>query len=207
MPLALIAGFTLLYRRHTWISVWLVAFPIVASLFYPNSSSHFRYLIPTLPWVFVLSVYGIERLALRYNASTALIISAILLSSTATLLIPKSVTLGNNIKNIEEIQACIGRSCREQLGQSTVVASDDIGAIAYFGRVKVIAIQALIHKRIEFKSIVCDSLPQIIALWGEWHEQDIQSDWFTSRYGFITSVESLPNTVCPDSKMLMFRRK
>lgn len=133
--------------------LWPVALVVHGMLFNPSLLPHFgRYLMPLIPFSIILSATGFEmliellevRLSLRTAHKIAVIFALIFIGAGA-MTVPRWVNHATrSIDNINRLHVRTGKWIANNTPPDAVIATHDVGAIAFYGQRKVIDVLGLV---------------------------------------------------------------
>lgn len=150
-------------RRGVLPLIWVLGLPVMDAFIAPNLRHHERYLMPLLPLVAMVGVYGMTRLAAivpgrHLNLSLAgrrfMRVGVLPLLVVGTLLVGAkevhswSIQFGRDVRNIDEINVALGEWVRDNTPPDAVIATHDIGAIIFLSDRFVIDTVGLVEPRI-----------------------------------------------------------
>ena len=203
LPLLAI-GAILTWRRTWMLTLYLISFLLIFSLFYPNASSHQRYLLPVLPPILLLVVLGLRGL-LRWRAAF-IVAASLLLIWTATLLPGKAMILGWNVQNINTMHVTLGKWINENTEATDIIAVNDVGAIGYHADRRIVDLCGLVTPQMSFWENIETHRPDYVVIYPGWFIQEVNSKRFQQAYRPVIGVELMHNTVASRPFMLVFGR-
>lgn len=126
-----------------------IGFPLIASITAPNLRHHGRYIIPLIPFYAIIGLTGTRsiirkhkpkrlRIRLSLSKSTKILSLLIITSYQIIFLFNWSSTFGWNVKNINDMHVYLGNWAKENTQEDSVIALNDIGAIAYISQREII---------------------------------------------------------------------
>ena len=205
------------------IFLWILVLPLAMSILIPNWRHHVRYLIPLLPFVNLIAVY-LLLYVLNLNPFQKLKMQVITKRSLLSLLIIGSlvyyivyaVALGKNTDNINSQQVKLANWVKENVGKNETIALNDIGAITFINKNRVIDMAGLITPEIlKYRTYNWDdNLDSINYLLKKNNVSYIiiYDHWFTeylNKYGntltYITSAVLEDNTICGGIEMKVYK--
>ena len=136
-------------------SLWIYLLPAVSAFVSPNWRHHGRYLIPIIPFINITAIYILlkiidfyEEKRIRYFAlyHKAVISGVILFSFIGTVIFANA--LGWNVENINDQQVKIAHWLNTNLPDEKVFGMNDIGAITYITKRKVVDMEGLVTPEI-----------------------------------------------------------
>ena len=201
----LIIGLAVSWRTKMWpFVIWLIAFIVICSFGTPHASTHARYLMPTLPWVFLLFVAGVRTVGHRVGAKLIIIVTVVW---TLILLNDRVIVTGHNVRNITEMQVAIGKRIAEQTPPNAVIAASDVGAIGFFGNRRVVDLCGLVTTPRTIQQNITQEKPDVVVMFPDWFFDNEIPQWFSDKYDFAGFVTTWPNTVCSRASIAIFTRK
>lgn len=141
-------GWWLLWRHSRLSAAWLVALPLLTALIVDQVWHHGRYTLPLVPFQMLAAALGLFlvqlRVPRRWSAATTGVLALVVLAGGAVRLPYWAQMLGNNVREIEEIDVALGRWLADNTPPNAVIAVDDIGAIGYLSQRRIIDLHGLI---------------------------------------------------------------
>jgi hypothetical protein len=213
-----IAGAILTWRRSWPLGCFVVTFPLVFSAFYPNASSHQRYLFPIIPPAMVLGVLGIReigRLMKPAHGKWAVgLVTAAVLVWTGSIIGDKAEKLGWNVQNINAMHVHLGMWLKTTTATTDTIAVNDVGAIGYHADRFIVDLVGLVTPAQGFWGNIDEYHPEYLLIFPDWFKKDIFVDMkkgkFTKRfereYRYFTRVTLRNNTVVARSTMYVFKK-
>lgn len=149
-PLSLLllpVGVAVLWRKSRLVAGWLVGLLLLVPLIVPLVWHHGRYTLPLLPFQMIVAAVGLFWLADRWPRRSRLL--AVVLVGLFVLAgswgLPRWATmLGNNVREIEEIDVAMGAWIAENIPADEVIAIDDIGAIVFLSPRQIVDLNGLV---------------------------------------------------------------
>lgn len=192
---------------------------ITLGIFFPGQSQ--RYLIQWIPLILVYGVVGMHFVAGGVSRlikpaprlAYGLAVGAAALGSVGLLkgLYPDQVAdYVTSVKNINEMQVALGRWVNENTPEDAVVATNDIGAIAFFGNRPIVDTIGLIDPEVVRRKNSDDPVAALIAylesrgvtyalLFPRWHPNVILDRHFFP----VHRVALEDNVICGDDQMVV----
>jgi hypothetical protein len=214
LPVGLAAALVLVWRRRERAlavpALVLVAHPLAMALFAPYRDPAFqegRYSIHLLPVAFVILAVALGPRLTRSRVALAVVYLAV----TAVTLFPAATRYGWAVQNINAMQVHLGRWVAEHVPKHGVIAVNDIGAIAYVSRRKVIDLVGLVspdiirYRRAGEAGIMrylVERCPGHVIVFPAWFPQ------MTARHDLLEPIYRvrLPhNTVAGADEMVVYR--
>ena len=205
------------------IFLWIILLPLASSLLIPNWRHHVRYLIPLIPFINFASVYmllilintefleGFKNIILKR-------ISVLALLTVFSLIyyVVYAVALGKNTDNINNQQVYLAEWVKENVNQNETIALNDIGAITFISKNKVIDMAGLItpevlrYRNYQWKDNL-DSLNMLLKrnnvryliIYDHWFKEYLQE--YGKELTFVTSAILEDNTICGGKEMKVYK--
>lgn len=151
-PIALglaLLGIGPLWRRSRLAVLWLVGLPLLTGFLIDSTWHHGRYTMPVIPFVVIAATTGLDWLTRRLNQPHARRASAaglaVLLLAAGLYRMPHwAIQLGQNTREIEDIDVALGRWLAANTPEDALIAVDDIGAIAFLSGRRIIDLNGLV---------------------------------------------------------------
>lgn len=211
-------------RLINLIFLWTILFPVAFSVFIPNWRHHVRYLIPLIPFINFISVYiflnivtdykkllGVKNLILKkpVRLSYILIISLIYF-------VVYAIALGKNTDNINSQQVKLANWVRDNVGSDETIALNDIGAITFINKNKIIDMMGLVTPEIlkyrtyqlndnldSTNSLLKKNNVSYIIIYDEWFKEFLEK--YGSTLTLVTSAILEDNTICGGKEMKVYK--
>ncbi|MEO8211002.1 MAG: hypothetical protein ABI840_10605, partial [bacterium] len=205
------------------IFLWIIFLPLVSSVLIPNWRHHLRYLIPLIPFLNIIGMYililllkkdyflKLKEILFKRNHSLALIIIFSLVYY-----IVFAVALGKNTDNINNQQVKLARWVNENVGRNETIALNDIGAITFINKNRIIDMAGLVTPEIlRYRTYTWkDNLDSInyllkknnvsyIIIYDEWFKEYL--DKYNENLTFVTSAYLEDNTICGAKEMKVYK--
>ena len=221
----LLAGAAVTIRRWPLLTAYAIGFPIAMSLFREHSASHKRYILYVIPFAMILTVMAIDFVtqlvsrkwsAVKTNLVAPAAIAGCLVWQ-AVYIPPKAEIYGWNVQNINKMQKLLGEFVKLVTKPGERVATNDIGAIGYFGDRYVVDLMALISPKRTLKENLEHYEPKLLLVFVSWFKDeavpDPKTDNFlfydadsTHRYELLAGIELKRNTICASNRMTAYVR-
>ena len=217
----LLIGAVLTLRRKPLLAAYVIGFPIAMSLFRDHSASHKRYILYVIPFAMLLSVMAVDFLSRKWAQSrqewVAPVVLALCLVWQATLVPPKAEVYAWNVQNINKMQVLLGKFVKLVTQPGDRVATNDIGAIGYFGERYVVDLMGLITPQGTLKENLEEYQPKLLLVFLTWFRTDAVPDpksgnylFFDAdsshRYELLAGIELRKNTICANNRMTAYVR-
>jgi len=208
-------------KKINLIFLWTIFLPLISSLLIPNWRHHVRYMIPLLPFINLAAIYlfmiiiSNEKLLKNFIQKKR---NAVWIITVISLIyfIVYAVLLGKNTGNINDQQVKLAKWVNENVGRNETIALNDIGAITFINKNRVIDIAGLITpEMLQYRNYYgnenLDSVNYLlkknnvsyIIIYDEWFKQ------YLEEYGkdliFITSAILDDNTICGGTEMKVYK--
>jgi arabinofuranosyltransferase len=167
-------GLILLVRRTPLLSLWCTGLPLAYAFIRASLYQHGRYLMPLIPCNTIVAMWGlleIKKVARRRGwlrwapppaptgypprkrgglrgSALAILASLLIVAGTAWRLPTMANQYARNVSDINRMHVAIGHWVDENTAADTVVALNDIGAIAYISERKVVDLAGLVTPEI-----------------------------------------------------------
>lgn len=204
------------------INMWTILLPAISSVLVPNPRHHGRYLIPLIPFIVILSVHAIQRIydSLKDGGLATLPSIRNAFVAVLALTLPGTVVyanaLGWNVDNINEQQVKIAHWLERNLPDERVFALNDIGAIAFITKKRVVDMAGLVTPAtLDFQKmgiedgsksylrLLKENGVNFLIIYPHWYEGLMR----TYGYAFekVHSARLEKNTICGGIEMFVFR--
>jgi hypothetical protein len=157
-------GLILLVQRTPLLSLWCIGLPLAYAFIRASLYQHGRYLMPLIPCNAIVAMWGLleaEKLTRRrwptltskiqklcdLRISTVLFI-LLVVAGTAWRLPTMASQYARNVSDINQMHVAIGHWVDENTATGTVIALNDIGAIAYISEREVVDLAGLVTPEI-----------------------------------------------------------
>ncbi len=203
--------------------LWTLVLPLAMSILIPNWRHHVRYLIPLLPFVNLIAVYLLlsilnsnrfEKLKSRVTAKRYLLSLVIVVS--LVYYVVYAVAIGRNTDNINNQQVKLAYWVKENVGQNETIALNDIGAIKFINKNRVIDMAGLITPEIlKYRTYTWnDNLDSInyllkknnvsyIIIYDHWFSEYLNK--YENTLTYVTSAVLEDNTICGGIEMKVYK--
>ena len=190
--LFMIVGLWPMWRRSRLAVLWLVGLPLMTAVVIDFTWHHGRYTMPLIPLQMVVGAVGVDWLvrrllkdgqetALRWLAPLAL--GALFLLPGLIRVPDWAVMLGNNTREVQEIDVALGHWLAHNTDPDALIAVDDIGAIAFLSERRIVDMHGLVSPEVwpalaqpeglarsqELTRILSASAPDYMAAFPLWH--------------------------------------
>ncbi|HMS64185.1 MAG TPA: hypothetical protein PKD83_02895 [Ignavibacteria bacterium] len=211
------------FKYLNLIFLWIILLPLISSVLIPNWRHHVRYLIPLIPFINLISVYvffnlldlnffsKLKAFLLRRKSAFAFILIFSIFNYVVF-----GIALGMNTDNINDQQVKLAGWVYENVGRNEVIAVNDIGAIGFINKNRIIDVAGLITPEIlRFRTYSKDdNLDSVnyllkknnvsyIIIYDEWFRD------YLEKYGneliFQTSSVLENNTICGGNEMKIYK--
>jgi hypothetical protein len=146
-PLALVGGWLAWRRRITALmpaGAWLLGLPLAYTFVLPSIGERGRYLMPLIPLVIILGAWAAVEF-LRSTQFKRLVWALIVLATLMTLAfwINGARAYLKNVRSLESQHMVVARWLRDHTPPDAVIATQDIGVLAYFSERRLIDMAGL----------------------------------------------------------------
>ena len=211
------------FGKITLIFLWIFLLPLVSSFLIPNWRHHVRYMIPAIPFVNLAAVYF---LSIFLKSAKLLRIKdfltekpkryGLIVSLSLVYFVVYAIALGKNTGNINDQQVKLAHWVGQNVGREETIAVNDIGAIIYLNKNRVIDMAGLVTPEVlKYRSYTWDdNLDSLNSLLKKNNVSYIiiYDHWFTeylSKHGseltFVTSAILEDNTICGGEEMKVYK--
>ena len=146
------------WKRSRLAVLWLLGVPLLTAIVVDFTWHHGRYTMPLVPLQMVVAAAGAHWLIGRLPASdetdfpwqplAQLGLMLLLLASSAQQLAYWAEMLGNNTREVEEIDVALGRWLAVNTPPDALVAVDDIGAITFLSQRRIVDMNGLVSPEV-----------------------------------------------------------
>ncbi len=172
-----VIGLLPLWRRSRLAVLWLVGLPLFTAVIIDFTWHHGRYTMPLIPLQMVAAATGAHWLVSKITARRqepwrrrlrialpVLLIGLILLTGL-TRLAYWAEMLGYNTREVQDIDVALGEWLAEQTDAESLIAVDDIGAIAFLSGRRIVDMNGLVSPEVWPATRAAEGLPrsQILA--------------------------------------------
>jgi len=215
------AGVIATFRRYPILALYAIGSPVALSLFRDSSGQQFRYILYVIPFEILLALAGLDTLARLFTKRSA---PAIVLAVGMTWVgwqgyesVGKATQHGWNVQNINSMQRLLGSWAGRVTKPGDRIATNDVGAIGYFGGRYVVDLMGLVSPPRPMPENLARYKPELVLVFVAWFKDYVRVDPVTRtlafydpdstyKYAAIGGVELKNNTVCASSRMLVFQR-
>ncbi len=167
-PVALwlaLLGVVPLWRRSRPAVLWLIGLPLVVGFLIDFTWHHGRYTMPLIPFVMIAAATGLHwiagRLAARPAAKPIVVLLVVAFALAGLYRLPGWATmLGENTREIEDIDVALGRWLAENTPADALIAVDDIGAIAFLSNRRIVDLNGLVSPSVWPAVRAAEGLPR-----------------------------------------------
>ncbi|MCP4415064.1 MAG: hypothetical protein GY805_00480 [Chloroflexi bacterium] len=204
--LLLLPGFAALWRKSRLICGWLLGLLLLVPFIVPLVWHHGRYTMPLLPFQMIVAAAGLFWLAKKLPGQSTLVTSgliAVFIAGGVWALPHWATMLGNNVREIQEIDVAMGNWLAENIPADQVVAIDDIGAIVALFPRQIFDLNGLVSPELwpalddpDFNSAVIHLLAasdvSYLAVFPKWHLPLVNDPTMaTPIYHFSTATKTI----------------
>jgi arabinofuranosyltransferase len=236
VPMGVVALAWELYGRRTGARrsllplAWTLGLPVLDAFIAPNLRHHERYLMPLIPLMALVGVYGLARVAWlipghRINLTIAgrrvVRVGVLTLLMVATLGVAVkevnswSVQYGRDVRNIDEINVALGQWLRDHTEPDAVIATHDIGAIIFFSNRTVIDTVGLVEPAIlpyikragdaGVEEYLRARKPPYFVSWRNWYPSITDNTRDCRQIYSVIARQANPRSLLPGSEMAVYR--
>lgn len=210
-------------RYVNLIFLWIIILPVALSVLIPNWRHHVRYLIPLIPFINFASLYmfivlinteflaGLKNIILKRKQIIALFVVFSLVY-----FIVYALALGKNTDNINEQQVYLANWVKDNVGREETIALNDIGAITFISKNKVLDMAGLItpdilrYRNYQWKDNL-DSMNLLmkknnvryLIIYDNWFKEYLRE--YGKNLTFVTSAILENNTICGGIEMKVYK--
>lgn len=211
------------FGNITLLIIWVYGLPLVSSFLVPNWRHHMRYMMPLIPFVSITSVYflgiflGSEKLVrlrsffLKNPARLAIILVFSMLYYGLF-----AFYIGKNTQNINDQQVALGYWVKENVGRDKTIAVNDIGAITFISKNRVIDMAGLVTPEVlryrqynwddnldSLNYLLKKNNVEYIIIYDHWFKEYL--DRYERNLKFVTSAFLEHNTICGGVEMKVYK--
>lgn len=215
IPVGLVYGVMTATRRQAtlWLLLLLIVVPFAMGVTAPQrlKLTNERYVPQLIVLAAVLAAMGtmpVVRLLsrVRYAALAIPVLLTVVIASRAP---ERARDFAMGVKNINELHVVLGQWINRHLPIDTVVGTNDVGAIAYFGRRRILDLEGLVSpEALEFRGVgrglrVVETFhPDYLAIFPHWYpEIAAQPD----RFRLVCRATISDNQVAAGNEFLVLR--
>lgn len=209
------------FKNVNLIFLWIIFLPLVSSLLIPNWRHHVRYMIPLIPFINLAAVYFFTIILNKENFIADFInkrkkIAWTFPAMSLIYFVVYAVALGKNTGNINDQQVKLAEWVNVNVGRNETIALNDIGAITFINKNRVIDVAGLITpKMLDYRDYYgkenVDSVNYLlkknnvsyIIIYDEWFKEYL--DVHRKDLTFITSAILDNNTICGGIEMKVYK--
>ncbi len=210
-------------KRFILIYLWVILLPLISAFVAPNWRHHGRYLIPLIPFINIVSIDILQKFInvleekgtkLFRFAGKAIPFILILFSLNYTVIF--CLTLGWNVDNINSQQVKIACWINKNLPDETSLGTNDIGAITYITKKKVIDMAGLVtpvvfkFQKLSFEEgsksllkLLKKNNVNYIIVYPDWFEYLMEHYSYALEQVYSARLEK--NTICGGIEMFVYK--
>ncbi len=211
------------FRYLNLVFLWVIFLPLISSILIPNYRHHVRYMIPLLPFINLISMFGVTEITASgsfkkikdFILKRKFNIAVILIFSLSNYFI-FAAALGLNTDNINNQQVKIANWIHDNTGRDITLAVNDIGAIGFINKNRIVDMAGLItpeilrYRTYNWKDNL-DSINYLlkknnvgyIIIYDEWFKEYLNEN--RQNLTFITSAYIDNNTICGGQEMKIYK--
>ena len=168
----LLFGLLPLWRRSRLSVLWLLGLPLFTAVIIDFTWHHGRYTMPLIPLQMVAAAVGafwiVDRLTRKANRVWAYRLGKLLPALFILLLFLGGIwrlsywatMLGNNTREVQDIDVALGQWLAENTPADSLIAVDDIGAIAYISGRRILDMNGLVSPEVWPATRADEGLPR-----------------------------------------------
>ena len=158
--LLLLLGIWPLWKRSRLSVLWLLGLPLFTAVVIDFTWHHGRYTMPLIPLQMVAAATGAHWLVQKLTGEQGVIkvswlrtalpilLTLLLLLGGAWRLPQWAMMLGNNTREVQDIDVALGDWLAENTDPNALIAVDDIGAIAYLSGRRIVDMNGLVSPQV-----------------------------------------------------------
>ncbi len=205
------------------IFMWIIFLPLISSIVIPNWRHHVRYLIPLIPFLNIAAVYYLAILLnskyfinfkKSYFTSRSITLSFLMISFIYYIVF--AIELGKNTDNINNQQVKLGSWVRDNVSSDETIAVNDIGAIKFISRNRILDLEGLVtpeilrYRTYQWKDnldstfyLLKKNNVSYIIIYDEWFKEFLEK--FGNELTLVTSARLEDNTICGGDEMKVYK--
>jgi len=217
------------YKYLNLIFLWLIFHPLVSSVLIPNWRHHGRYMIPLIPFISITSIFMLSKILYfmkkpdigdKYKFFISPIFRKLVIGAILFFFLPYlwvfAIALAKNTDNINKQQVKLGYWVKENLAKSEVIAVNDIGAIAFISKNRIVDMVGLVSpdmlevisdKKRDNSDAVFSLLKKnnvnYIIIYDHWYPDFLNR--FKKKLKKVHSAYLEENTICGGFEMTVYR--
>jgi len=205
------------------IYLWVILLPVVSSFVAPNWRHHGRYLIPIIPFINIVSIDILQKSGryiqekyTKFSKFAFEITPVVLMFFSITGTIIFALSLGWNVENINDQQVKIGRWINRSLQDEKVLGMNDIGAITFVTKKRIVDMEGLVTPEI-FKlrklsieqsnkallKLLKQNNVNYIIIYPGWY--DYLMEHYSGALESVYSAKLEHNTICGGPEMFVYK--
>jgi len=212
-------------RSLNLIYLWVILLPLASAVFIPNWRHHGRYFMPLLPLINLVAVYFLVVILNKYKNKSSLrllhktsVLTSLLLIFSLTYYVVYGIALGKNTDNINDQQVKLAYWLQENTQKEDVLAMNDIGAITFIGKHRVIDMAGLVTPQIlEYRKyrlednidsmmvLIKDNNVKYLIIYDHWFTPFLEK--YKDNFEYVTSAKLEENTICGGDEMKVYKSK
>ena len=167
-----IVGLLPLWRRSRLAVLWLVSLPVFTAVIIDFTWHHGRYTMPLIPLQMVAAATGAHWVVCKITArrqepwrrrlrlALPILLIGLLLLGGVNRLPYWAEMLGNNTREVQDIDVALGEWLAEQTRAESLIAVDDIGAIAFLSGRRIVDMNGLVSPEVWPATRAAEGLPR-----------------------------------------------
>lgn len=209
--------------KYLFINLWIILLPAVSSILIPNWRHYGRYLIPLIPFIYLIVIKFVADLQEKknllikkyYNYLRMSFISIVLLLSFVSVY-HMGYIIGWNVDNIYDQQGSLAEWVNTNLSDEKAIGLNDIGIITFKTKKKIFDMEGLVSPEV-FKSrkLGMDESSEYILnllkknnvnylfIYPQWYEFFMQK--YSNGIELVHSAKLEKNTICGGEEMFVYK--
>jgi hypothetical protein len=236
VPMGVVALAWELYGRHEGTRrsllplAWVLGLPVLDAFVAPNLRHHERYLMPLLPLMAMIGVYGIARttwlipsrhvnIRLLGNRIVRLGVLPLFIVLVLGVAIKEThswaIQYGRDVRNIDEINVTVGEWLRDHTEPNAVIATHDIGAVIFLSDRPVIDTVGLVEPPIlpyikragdaGVEEYLRARKPPYFVSWRNWYPNITGNPRDCTPLFSAIAQQKNPRSLLPGNEMVVYR--
>jgi len=213
------------FKYINLIFLWIIFLPLISSILIPNWRHHVRYMIPLIPFINFIAIYTFaEMMQLKsfekiknFIIRKKYALSFVLIFSIVNYIV-FAIALGLNTDNINSQQVKLANWVNQNVGRNETIAVNDIGAIGFINKNKIIDMAGLITPEIllyrtynmednidSVNYLLKKNNVSYIIIYDEWFKEYLNK--YSNQLTLQTSAFLENNTICGAQEMKVYKIK
>lgn len=210
------------FRDLNLIFLWIILLPVISAFLIPNYRHHGRYMMPLLPLINIAAIYMFFMLRdlikemkfkeFMSRKSTLVIIICFSLFYYITF----ARTIGMNTQNINDQQVELANWVKDNVGPDETLAINDIGAITFISKNKVVDMAGLVTPQIlRYRTytwednmdstyyLLKNNNVSYVIIYDDWYKGFL--DEHKENFEYVRSAILEDNTICGGEEMKVYK--